>query len=100
MDCYVCDQNTESESQCEMCRHELYPVQKWMRETTGDTSWTGSTAPFLHIHHIEARMVAGFIAGGQMPFKLIDDGPGFTTTRSLVRIPAPEFTYLPFLESL
>jgi len=96
MNCYICDINSGDENHCETCRFEVYPIQEWMEEATGDPMWTGSNIPFLEINKDHSKMISGFIAGGQMPFKLIDIGAGLGCLTRLVRADVPEFTYLPF----
>ncbi len=100
MDCYICNKDSYDENHCELCRFEVYPIQDWMRDKTGGAEWTDSNIPFMQIHNDHANMIAGFIAGGQMPFKLIDVGSGLNCLKRLIRIDLPEFTYVPFSEAL
>jgi len=96
MDCYICNPKSNDENHCENCRFEVYPIQEWMSEKTGDNMWTEDNAPFLQIDRNHANMIAGFIAGGQLPFRLVDLGSVINCMQRLVRIETPDFTYLPF----
>ncbi len=96
MDCYVCNTESMDENHCERCRYELQPLIEWLTEETGDSSISDSNAPFLELHSDEARLIKGFLAGGQMPFAVEKIG---NDTR-LFRIDLPLFTYEPFSKAL
>jgi len=95
MKCYICNTKSYDEHHCELCRFEVYPIQEWMSEATGESSWTESNMPFMQLTAEEGLRVSGFIAGGQMPFK-VDNVKG---DLRLIRIDVPEFTYVPFTEN-
>ena len=67
-----------------------------MRDITGDPSWTENNAPFIELHKDEAYRIEGFIAGGQMPFEVKIVG----NFLRLIRIEAPNFIYVPFVNNV
>ena len=96
MDCYICNSKSFDENHCEQCRFELQPLIEWMADITGRASFKESNFPFLELHEDEARYVAGFIAGGQMPFKIIK----VDNYTRLVRSNFPAYSYASFTRAL
>lgn len=93
MDCYVCNIESNDSNHCEICRYELQPLIEWLSEETVSNRFKNSSMPFLHINENDVMLIKGFLAGGQMPFGILDGN-------RLYRSNEPCYTYLQIGEIL
>lgn len=80
MDCYICNPKTQDTGECESCRYDLYPLQEYMREITGDSSFTDHAA-LSAVDSTDQQIINAWLAGAQLPYKCVRIGGNFQVKR-------------------
>lgn len=80
MDCYICDPKTQDTGECESCRYDLYPLQEYMREVTGDSSFTDHGA-LSAVNSTDQTKINAWLAGAQLPYECVRIGGNFQVKR-------------------
>lgn len=80
MNCYICDPETTDRGECEACRYDLHPLQEYMRDVTGDSSFTDHGA-LSAVNRTDADKITAWCAGAQLPYHAIRKGGNYQVAR-------------------
>lgn len=88
MECYICYPETNDAGECESCRYDLRPLQEYMREHTGDASFTDHAA-LSAVDKSDAAVINAWCAGAQLPYEVIRKGEKYQVAR--IQLPRSSF---------